>query len=379
MTIPPGGSPPADEYSLNQIKGIGRTRQQQLQTLLAITTVPDLAVAEAAAIEAAFREAGYPITRSNVAAWVAQARQLVEAETRQADKAIPSTPERPSERGAIAEMEETSTPAIAEEWRTQATVLLEFQTQGEGFAHRWRLLNPTSEASLLLTDQATASLRTWLQHIGHIFFHLHEDEAGDSLRAWLQQQIPLAHSPLAHSPLAHSPLAHSPLAHSPLAHSTASQDLVESWPNQAEAILSPTRQPPPLTVQVCQVMLLQPPNTSMPIVAIAGNTGFSSSLQANQPFQVGVCLELPDLVQWSLPSGVSYSLEGFAKTLTYPHRTIPLGKSQPWMLTSGQTQYKAAIAAAALPSGLYRLQILIAFQGVDIPLTIYEISRLQVI
>jgi hypothetical protein len=359
MTIPPGGSPPADEYSLNQIKGIGRTRQQQLQTLLAITTVPDLAVAEAAAIEAAFREAGYPITRSNVAAWITQARQLVEAETRQANKAIPSAPERPSERRAIAEMEEISTPAIAEKWRTQATVLLEFQTQGEGFAHRWRLLNPTSNASLLLTDQATASLRTWLQHIGHVFFHLHEDEAGDSLRAWLQQQVPLAHSPLAHS--------------------TASQDLVESRPNQAEAILSPTRQPPPLTVQVCQVVLLQPPNTSMPIVAIAGNTGFSSSLQANQPFQVGVCLELPDLVQWSLQSGVSYSLEGFAKTLTYPHRTIPLGKSQPWMLTSGQTQYKAAIAAAALPSGLYRLQILIAFQGVDIPLTIYEISRLQVI
>jgi hypothetical protein len=365
MTTPPNGSPPSDEYSLNRIKGIGPTRQQQLQTLLSITTVPDLAAASAKAIEAAFREAGYSITRANAADWIAQARQLIEAETRQqvetraqqADQAIPPAPVPPPAggapaEGAIDEAEETSTPAIAEEWQTQAAVRLEFQTQGEGAAHRWRLLNPDSEAALVLTDQPSDSHRTWLQHLGHVFLHLHEGEVSDSLRPWLQGQTVTTTPPVV-------------------------TDRPESPPD--DAAVTPPPHSARLTVQVSQVMLLQPPETSLPIVAIAGNTGFSGSLQANQPFQVGVCLELPELGQWSPPSGVSYSLEGFAKTVTYPHRTIPLGKSQPRILTSGQTQYKTAIAVTSLPSGLYRLQILITFQGVDIPLDIHEISRFQVI
>ncbi|MEA5448021.1 hypothetical protein VB780_05530 [Leptolyngbya sp. CCNP1308] len=352
MTTPPSGSPPSNEYSLNQIKGIGPTRQQQLQTLLAIATVLDLAAAEAAAIESAFRDAGYPITRSNAAAWIAQARQLIEAETRQqveprtqqADKTIFPAPDHLPAGEAMAEAEKVSADAIAEEWQTQATVLLEFQTHGEEAVHRWRLFNPVSKASLVLTDQASDSLRAWVQHVGHVFFHLPEDEhVSDSLRAWFQQQIPVPPPP---------------------------------------PPLPPPQLPPPereLIVQVRQVMLLQPPETSLPIVALAEDAGFPGSLQANQPFQVGVGLEFPELVQRTLPSDVSYSLEGFAKTLNYPHLTIPLGKSPPRVLTNGQTQYQTAIAATALPSGLYRLQILIAFQGVDIPLAIHEISRLQVI
>lgn len=336
MTTPPSGSPPSDEYSLNRIKGIGPTRQQQLQTLLAIATVLDLATASATAIEVAFREAGYSITRANASAWIAQARQLIEMETQQQvepqaqqpEKAIPPAPEPQPEGETMAEAEETPTSAIAEEWHTQTSVLLEFQTQGEG-THRWRLFNPVSEASLVLTDQASDSLRTWLQ--GQIVTVSPPVITG-------RVKLPLDDSEV-----------------------------------------TPPRPPVRLTVQVCQVMLLQPPETSLPIVAIARNTSFPGSLQANQPFQVGVCLEFPELAQWDLPSGMSYSLEGYAKTLTYPHRTILLGNSQSRRLTSGQAQYKAAIAATALPSGLYRLQILIAFQGVNIPLAIHEISRLQVI
>ncbi|MFQ4136128.1 hypothetical protein PGN35_007385 [Nodosilinea sp. PGN35] len=352
MTTPPGGLPPADEYSLNQIKGIGPTRQQQLQTLLAIATVLDLAAAEAAAIESAFREAGYPINRANAAAWIAQARQLIEAETQaqQAGKTRNLAAEQIPPEETVAEAKDASSPAIAEGWQTQATVLLEFQTHGEEAMHRWRLLNPASQAAVVLTDQASDSLRAWLQHAGHVFFHLPEDEhVSHALRAWFQQQIPIP-----------------PLKKSPDRVESLRQEIIDG---QQQA----------LAVQVRAVLLLQPPNTTMPIGAIAGNIGFSGSLQANQPFQVEVCLEFPEVGQGALLPDVSYSVEGFAKALTYPHRTIPLGQSQPRMLTSSQTQYKSAIAAAGLPSGLYQLQITIACQGVDIPLAIHEISRLQVI
>ena len=357
MTTSPSGSTPADEYSLSQIKGIGPTRQQQLQTLLAIATVLDLAEAEATAIESAFREAGYPINRSNAAAWIAQARQLMEAETRrsvetqtqQADQTMAPTPEHSSDEGAIAAAEHESSQAIAENWQTQTKVLLEFQTHGEEAMHRWRLLNPASQATVVLTDQANDSLRAWLQHVGHVFFHLPEDEhVSHTLRDWFQGQIPIP----------------------PLKDSSRVKSLIQEIRDGQQH---------GLTVQVREVLLFQPPNTTMPMVAIAENIGFSGSLQANQPFQVEVCLEFPELGQWAVPSGVSYSLEGFAKTLAYPHRTISLGSSQPHQLTNNSIRYRNAIAATGLPSGLYRLQILIAVQNVDIPLAIHEISRLQVI
>jgi hypothetical protein len=118
----------------------------------------------------------------------------------------------------------------------------------------------------------------------------------------------------------------------------------------------------------------------MPIVAIGENAGFPGSLQANQLFQVRVDLVLPELGQWPLPAGASYSLEIFAKSLGYPNKAIfSIGKSRNNQLIRGQTQYKIEIGAAALSSGLYRLEILVTFQGLDIPLIIYEISRLQVI
>lgn len=344
MTTSPSGSPPGDEYSLDQIKGIGPTRRQQLQTLLDIATVLDLAEAEAAAIESAFRAAGYSITRANAADWITQARQLIESEP------APPAPQAVDPTAAPGPEPPAAPGVIAEDWQTQATVLLEFQTHGENAIHRWRLLNPASQAAVVLTDQASDSLRDWLQHVDHVVFHFPEDErVSDSLQDWLQQQIP------------------------PRPETQAQE---QSSPEQALEFADGQQE---LTVQVREVLLLQPPNTSMPIPAIARNTGFSAPLQMNQPFHIEVYLEFPDLAQRAVPSGLGYRLEGFAKTLTHPHRTIPLGKGLPQLLTSNQTQYRSAIAATGLPSGLYRLQILVASQGVAIPLTIHEISRLQVI
>lgn len=72
-------------------------------------------------------------------------------------------------------------------------------------------------------------------------------------------------------------------------------------------------------------------------------------------------------------------LEGFVKTLAHPHRVIPLGESQLIALVLHRTQYSVSIAKSTLPSGLYRLQLLISFQGVRISFVVHEIQRFQVL
>lgn len=340
----------SDPYSLSRIKAIGQVRQQQLQELLDVTTLRSLAIASAAAIVEVLRDTDDSITEATVADWIAEAQKILSSVAQQqveVDAKLPGqtvsefSADHSEERKSI-EREGDLPPPSPEEWQTRASILLELQVQTDGdpSVHRWRLLNPASDQSdncQILSDQATHSLRDWLQHVGHVLFHPDEN---NPLQDWLLHQVP---------------------------------QVSEIIPQRHEPDSS-------LTGQVYGVLLLQPPDITMPIVAIGENAGFPGSLQANQLFQVRVDLVLPELGQWPLPAGASYSLEIFAKSLGYPNKAIfSIGKSRNNQLIRGQTQYKIEIGAAALSSGLYRLEILVTFQGLDIPLIIYEISRLQVI
>ena len=145
----------------------------------------------------------------------------------------------------------------------------------------------------------------------------------------------------------------------------------------------PTEPPVPqpemaVTLRIGQVIVLQPPDTGTPIVAFPSDRSLSSPLLANQPFELSVSFELPELEELSLPAHSSYYLEGFVKTLAPPHRVIPLGESQLIALVPHRTQYSVSIAKSTLPSGLYRLQLLISFQGVRISFGVHEIQRFQV-
>jgi hypothetical protein len=362
---------PSDPYSLNQIKGLDQPRQQQLQELLDITTLRSLAIASAAAIADALRETEDSITEATVAGWIAEAQQIVSSVTQQQDnanaepseKAVAAASADHSEERKMAETEGDSPPTDPEEWQTKASILLELQVPvGEDESvHRWRLLNPCSDSpdsSRILSDQATHSLRNWLQQVGHALFHPDDNPLQD----WLLHQIPEVIPPASAAETKEPEEPEEPEEPSPVV------------PKQPVSELSKS-----LTVQVYEVLLLQPPTTTMPIVAIGENIGFPGPLQANQLFQVRVDLVLPELAEWPLPAGASYSLEVFAKSVGHHNKPISIGKSRACELVSGQTQYKTEIGAATLPSGLYRLEVSVTFQGLDIPLIIHKISRLQVI
>ncbi|MBW4480929.1 MAG: hypothetical protein KME14_00150 [Tildeniella torsiva UHER 1998/13D] len=134
-----------------------------------------------------------------------------------------------------------------------------------------------------------------------------------------------------------------------------------------------------IKLRVCKIILIQPPNAGVPQMATERDRSLPSPVLAEQPFQLNVVFELDRLASLAILPQASYSLQGFAKSLTYPHRAIALGESVLHFLAGHHSPYSATIVGSGLPSGLYRLQLLIAFQGISIPFGMHEIPRFQVV
>ncbi|NJL46824.1 MAG: hypothetical protein HC929_04095 [Leptolyngbyaceae cyanobacterium SM2_5_2] len=275
MSIVPGESPPADQPSLERIRGIGPARQQQLQELLSITTVQDLALASATEIETAFREAGHLVTEGQAIDWITQARQLMAAEILSEDEGgindAAGSQNTLSE--AISDFGEEESPTLEDEsatqppllappvessWQTQATVTVELQTcdSGDGETQLRRLLCRESGASMEIPEVEDAPWCTWLR-----------EQSGVTLP---QPGLP-----------------------------------AESPPSQSE--------PLPVGIVVRQVVLSQPLAGSLPILAAGSAHNLPRALLAYQPFQLSLVFELSGLAELVVPAEASYSLEGFAK------------------------------------------------------------------
>lgn len=135
----------------------------------------------------------------------------------------------------------------------------------------------------------------------------------------------------------------------------------------------------PITLQIGQIVVIQPPETGIPQMVTARDRSFPGSLLNKQPFQISIAFGLDGLASLPLSPQASYSLQGFVKSLTYPHQAIALGESPPYFLAGHRSPYSALITVSGLASGLYRLQLLVAFQGISIPFSLHEIPRFQVV
>ncbi|MGF1499479.1 MAG: hypothetical protein ACFB8W_22030 [Elainellaceae cyanobacterium] len=134
-----------------------------------------------------------------------------------------------------------------------------------------------------------------------------------------------------------------------------------------------------LTLKVLKVRLFQPPKSARPIVISNGIYSTPSPLLAKKLFDLEIFFELPELARMSLPDRVSYSLDGFAKSIDSPGLSLPLGSSQPSPLEDYRSHYQTTLTQISLPSGLYRVQLLINFIGAPIPFGFYDIPRFQVV
>ncbi len=157
---------------------------------------------------------------------------------------------------------------------------------------------------------------------------------------------------------------------------TMSEDNSEAQPDRPEVTAAPTG---PIALRICQIIVVQHPETDIPQVVTERDRSLPGPLLTEQPLQISVVFELDGLANLPLSPQASYNLQGFVKSLTYPHRITTLGESAPHFLAGHRPPYSALISASGLPSGLYRLQLLIAFQGISIPFGMHEIPRFQVV
>ncbi|OKH43861.1 hypothetical protein NIES30_23965 [Phormidium tenue NIES-30] len=134
-----------------------------------------------------------------------------------------------------------------------------------------------------------------------------------------------------------------------------------------------------ITLRMGQIRVIQPPETGVPQVATACDRSLPGPLLNKQPFQISLTFELDGLASLPLSPQASYSLQGFVKSLAYPPQTTALGESPAHFLAGHRSPYSALITVPGLASGLYRLQLLIAFQGISIPFGMHEIPRFQVV
>ncbi len=155
-----------------------------------------------------------------------------------------------------------------------------------------------------------------------------------------------------------------------------SEENPEPQPDRPEVTASSAES---IALRISQIIVVQPPETGIPQVVTERDRSLPGPLLTEQPFQISMAFKLDGLASLPLSPQASYSLQGFVKSLTYPHQTIALGESALHFLAGHRSPYSATIVVSGLPSGLYRLQLLIAFQGISIPFSMHEIPRFQVV
>lgn len=159
-------------------------------------------------------------------------------------------------------------------------------------------------------------------------------------------------------------------------HVDVAEDEPKTQIEQPEAIASTAEL---ITLRVCKITLIQPPNTGIPQMATERDRSLPGPVLAEQPFQLNVVFELDGLASVAILPQASYILQGFAKSLMYPHQAIALGESHVCFLAGHRSPYGARITAIGLPLGLYRLQIVITFRAIPVSFGIHEIPRFQVV
>ncbi|MEB3357087.1 MAG: hypothetical protein VKK04_10190 [Synechococcales bacterium] len=269
-------------------------------------------------------------------------------------------------------------------WQTRASFLLEFQT---------RAVEEALEEQTSVVFQETTEQRTFPGLGGEPVQNWMLEKYRSSLSASTPSPMPSIElggltveleaevtptaepeSPPAEAP---SPALEEPQLEEP--------QLEEPQPEAGAPTVEATADQPPaqpevlLTLNVLKVRLFQPPNSGKPIVISNGIYSTPSPLLAKKLLDLEIFFELPELARMALPSSVSYSLKGFAKSIDSPGLVLPLGESNPCVLEDYRSRYQTILPKISLPAGLYRIQLLIDFIGAPIPFGFYDIPRFQVV
>ncbi len=166
-------------------------------------------------------------------------------------------------------------------------------------------------------------------------------------------------------------------------------DLSQTWPGiETDQLLhwllaqlnepEPPPEPvaPPLSLEITQIRLFQPPQAPNPVSLGEANRHFSGSLKAQEPFSLEISFQL--LGGTASPRGASYTIECYGRNRT-TGATVQLG--DPWSaaLVPGQQTYTVQLPSAVLLPGTYRLQVIATLPNTSATPGYFEIPLLQVV
>jgi hypothetical protein len=132
--------------------------------------------------------------------------------------------------------------------------------------------------------------------------------------------------------------------------------------------------------RIIQLRLFQPPQTGMPALVDHAGQGFSSFVQSGESFALAITFQLTGLKAADIAKQeIRYSAQVYAR-----HRTTgaiaSLGDTEATLLVQERPFYTALLPETTLQQpGMYRLQVLVTFQGATIPPAFFDVPMLQVI
>jgi hypothetical protein len=357
-----------ERNGLTRIRGIGATKRRWLE-LLGICDVRDLARASAVEIESRLRAEGYTVTRSEIAGWIAQAQEFVtdlpsQPAVESPDATVEGSPHLSSQDGESSQVVIESPEDIAEEAPHLSTEEKEsYHPTGESVPIKaegnlspsvqdgtWKTFASFSIAFQRKQVEGRAEQRTILRHI----------EAG-TVRIWSGSESDSLHD------------------------SFASQ--LQQWiQSQIGKSIQPEPEAEKSHVTTCaiariiQLALFQPPQTGMPALVDHAGQGFSSFVQSGESFALAITFQLTGLHAADIAKQeIRYSAQVYAR-----HRTTgaiaSLGDTEATLLVQERPFYTALLPETTLQQpGMYRLQVLVTFQGATVPPAFFDVPMLQVI
>jgi hypothetical protein len=337
--------------------------------LLGICDVRDLARASAAEIESRLRAEGYTVTRSEIAGWIAQAQEFVtDLPSHQAvespDATVEDSPhfssqEDESSQTVIESPEDFAqeSPFLSTEEReschpTGESVPIEVEGNLPSSAQDgiWKTFASFSIALQNKQVEGRAEQRTIVRHLEagtvRIWSGIESDSLHDSFAPQLQQWI--------------------------------QSQISESKPPEPEAEKSHVTTC--AIARIIQLGLFQPPQTGMPALVDRAGQGFSSFVQSGESFALAITFQLTGLKAADITKQeIRYSAQVYAR-----HRTTgaiaSLGNTEATILVQERPFYTALLPETTLQQpGMYRLQVLVTFQGATIPPAFFDVPMLQVI
>lgn len=301
---------------LTKIRGIGLTKQQWLRNLVGISTIQELAAASVDKIDSRLREKGHNISRSEIQEWIDQAKKLTaESLDSQAEEAEESPP--------VPTVEGDLSPSIQEgEWKTFASFSVDFQS---------RQIADQTEQQTIVRHLETGEVVTW------------PDVESETFQQWMLEKLRIEIQPEAEA--------------------EALEEAVES----------------PLTLEITQMRLFQPPKTEKSMLINTKTRQFLGSIRKDELFAIEITFGVTGLTVADIAKQhATYNIQCYAR-----HRTTgtitTLAETQPNTIVKGQFSYTIMLPATTLPLGLYRLRILVILQGILAIPAYFEVPLLPVV